>query len=193
MSDVGVPGPELWLVRHGQTEWSRDGRHTGNTDLPLTLVGEAAARSLTTRLAELDFDLVLSSPLTRALTTAKLAGFPGARVVDDAREWDYGDYEGITTPQIKETNPSWSLWSDGAPGGESPDDVGKRVDRLVARVREGSSSRALLFAHGHILRVVAARWLGLPVEHGAHLRLDTASVSVLSWERSTPAILRWNA
>lgn len=185
--------PELWLVRHGETEWSRDGRHTSHTDLPLTPDGESAARALHQRLAGTPFDLVLCSPLLRARSTAELAGFPRPQTDDDAREWEYGRYEGITTPQIRESDPDWSLWADGAPGGESPDGVGTRADRLVDRVRTTAATRALLFAHGHILRVLAARWAGLPVSAGAHLRLDTGTVSVLGWERETPAVLRWNA
>lgn len=185
--------PELWLVRHGQTQWSREGRHTSSTDLRLTPEGEHAARSLVPRLADVGFDLVITSPRERARTTARLAGFAAAEVDDDAKEWEYGEYEGITTAQIRGREPRWSLWTDGAPGGERPDQVAARADRVVARVRSVSSSRAVIFAHGHIIRVLAVRWLGLPVAYGAHLRLDTATVSVLSWERETPAILRWNA
>lgn len=185
--------PEIWLVRHGQTEWSRDGKHTSSTDLPLTPEGERAARSLAPRLADAAFDLVLSSPRRRARTTAELAGFPDAVVDDALREWDYGEYEGITTPRIRETEPGWSLWTDGAPGGERPEDVEARVDLLIARLRSDGARRVLAFAHGHILRVVGARWVGLPVADGARLRLDTATVSVLGWERETPAIGRWNA
>ncbi|WP_026875100.1 histidine phosphatase family protein [Jiangella gansuensis] len=185
--------PEVWLVRHGQTEWSRDGRHTSRTDLPLTPEGERAARSLTDRLATTSFGLVLSSPLTRARTTAVLAGFADPTIDDDLHEWRYGDYEGITTPQIRETDPDWSLWTDGAPGGESPGEVAARTDRVVARVRGDSAERVLIFAHGHILRVLAVRWLGLPAADGVHLRLETATVSVLGWERETPAVVRWNA
>lgn len=188
-----MSGPEVWLVRHGQTEWSRDGRHTSRTDLPLTPDGDRAAKSLTDRLAAVDADLVLASPLQRARTTAELAGFADYEVDPDLHEWEYGEYEGITTAKIRESDPDWSLWTDGSPGGESPKDVGVRVDRLVARVRSQARERALVFAHGHILRVVAVRWLGLPVADGAHLRLDTATVSVLGWERETPALVRWNA
>ncbi|RIQ14363.1 histidine phosphatase family protein [Jiangella rhizosphaerae] len=184
--------PEIWLVRHGQTEWSRDGKHTSSTDLPLTPDGERAARSLAPKLADAAFDLVLSSPRRRARVTAQLAGF-APEIDDDLREWDYGEYEGITTPQIRETDPGWSLWTDGAPGGERPEDVEARVDRLIERLRSAPGERVLVFAHGHILRVVAARWTGWPVAAGGHLRLDTATVSVLGWERETPAIHRWNA
>ncbi|TDC50482.1 histidine phosphatase family protein [Jiangella ureilytica] len=192
-TDQPTHRPEIWLVRHGQTEWSRDGKHTGATDLPLTPVGEEAARSLAARLDGAAFGLVLSSPLQRARVTAELAGFASAELDDDLREWDYGDYEGITTPQIRETDPDWSLWTDGAPGGERPKDVETRVDRVVERLRSFDGEKALVFAHGHILRVLGARWVGLPVADGARLRLDTATVSVLGWERETPAIDRWNA
>jgi broad specificity phosphatase PhoE len=185
--------PEIWLVRHGETEWSRDGKHTSSTDLPLTAIGEEAARSLTARLAEAPFDLVLSSPLQRARVTARLAGFASPSIDDDLTEWMYGDYEGITTAQIRETDPTWSLWTDGAPRGEAPKDVEARVDRVVERLRSAGGERAVVFAHGHILRVLGARWVGLPVADGARLRLDTATVSVLGWERETPVVIRWNA
>lgn len=185
--------PELWLVRHGQTEWSRNGRHTSTTDLPLTSEGERAALQLNQRLAGVAFDLVLSSPRQRALETARLAGVEAPVIDDDAREWDYGDYEGITTAQIRETRPGWRIWTDGTAGGESPADVGERADRLVERVRDEAPTRALVFGHGHFSRVLAARWLELPVAVGGQFRLDTATVSVLAWERETPAILRWNA
>lgn len=185
--------PELWLVRHGETEWSRDGRHTGQTDLPLTPEGEKAARVVASRLAGVTFDLVLSSPLRRAADTARLAGHPEARLDADAREWNYGEYEGVTTASIRETRPGWTLWADGAPGGEAADEVGARADRIVARVREEAPTRALLFAHGHFLRSLASRWIDAPVAHGAHLHLGTATLSVLGWEREVPAIVRWNA
>ncbi len=185
--------PEVWLVRHGQTEWSRDGKHTSSTDLPLTPDGERAARSLKSRLDGTEFGLVLASPRQRARATAELAGFPNPEIDDDLREWDYGEYEGVTTPQVRETDPDWSLWTDGAPGGERPADVEARVDRLIGRLRSAPGERVLVFAHGHVLRVVGARWCGWPVAAGAHLRLDTATVSVLGWERETPAIGRWNA
>lgn len=187
-----MSGPELWLVRHGQTEWSRDGKHTSRTDLELTPEGRIAATSLGSRLAGVGFDHVVSSPLRRARVTAELAGFQ-PEFDDDAREWDYGEYEGVTTPQIREHDPSWLLWTDGAPGGESPVQVSERADRVVSRIREAAKDKAVLFAHGHILRAVAVRWLGLPIADGAHLRLETATISVLGWEREIPAIQRWNA
>ena len=180
-------------MRHGETEWSRDGRHTGRTDIPLTPAGEDAARALRGRLSAVPFDLVLCSPLRRATATAALAGVPTPEIDDDAREWDYGDYEGITTARIHATDPQWSLWTDGTPGGEQPHEAGTRADRLVAKVRATASTRALIVAHGHILRVVAARWIGLAVADAARLRLETATVSVLGWERTTAVITRWNA
>ncbi|MGH8829075.1 MAG: histidine phosphatase family protein [Jiangellaceae bacterium] len=190
---AAASGPELWLVRHGETEWSRDGKHTGTTDLPLTPVGEDAARSLGAMVAHTQFDLVLSSPLRRAFDTAVLAGFTDPVIEPNAREWVYGDYEGITTDQIRAMVPGWRIWTHGAPGGESPDEVGARADKVVDRVRTEALERALIFAHGHFLRVLAARWLGLPAARGVHLRLDTSTVSVLGWEREEPAIVRWNS
>ena len=182
---------ELWLVRHGETAWSASGRHTSTTDLPLTDEGELVAKTLADRLATQSFDLVLTSPRLRARRTAELAGFPDAEVSDDLVEWDYGAYEGITTPQIREAVPGWTVWSHPSPGGETADDVGERLDRVVARAR--TVERALVFGHGHALRALTARWLELPVAAGSHFRLDTATVSVLGWERETPVVLRWNA
>ncbi|MDO7867449.1 histidine phosphatase family protein [Nocardioides jiangxiensis] len=183
--------PELWLVRHGETAWSSAGRHTSTTDLPLTDEGEQVAKSLAGRLAGQEFDLVLTSPRLRARRTAELAGFPDAAPSEDLAEWAYGDYEGLTTVQIRETDPGWTVWSHPSPGGETAGQVGERLDRVIARVR--GVDRALVFGHGHALRALTARWLGLPVSGGAHFRLDTATISVLGWERETPVILRWNA
>lgn len=167
--------------------------HTSTTDLPLTPAGEQAAKSLADRLAGTTFDLVLTSPLLRARETARLAGFGDRAVVDeDAHEWRYGEYEGLTTAQIRETVPGWTVFTAPSPGGESAAQVAERVDRLIARVRREATT-ALLFAHGHVLRVLAARWVGLPPEAGAHLVLDVATVSVLGWERDTPAVRRWNS
>ena len=186
-----VAGPELWVVRHGETEWSRDGRHTSTTDLPLTDLGEAAATELVPRLAEVDFDLVLTSPRQRARRTAELAGFADAQVDEDLAEWAYGDYEGITTDEIRESVPDWSVWTHPSPGGESADDVSARLDRVVARARE--HERTLVFAHGHSLRVLTARWLEQPADEGRFFRLDTSTVSVLGFERETPVLLKWNS
>jgi broad specificity phosphatase PhoE len=183
---------ELWLVRHGPTEWSEAGRHTSITDLPLLPAGEVAAKALRDRLEGLEFGLVRTSPRIRARRTAELAGFPDAEVDDDLVEWAYGDYEGVTTAAIREKVPDWTVWTHPSPGGESAAEVGARLDRVVVRAR-GADGRSLVFAHGHSLRVLAARWLGLPVADGRLLRLDTATVSVLGYERETPVVLRWNA
>jgi probable phosphoglycerate mutase len=180
------------MVRHGETEWSRDGRHTGRTDLPLAGSGLAQARAIGRRLAGQRFALVLSSPLVRAAETCRLAGFGEAAVLDeDLLEWDYGSYEGLTTATIRETRPGWTLWEDGVPDGESPGEVGRRADRIIARVRELDGD-ALCFAHGHVLRVVAARWVGLPAVGGRVLALDAAATGVAGWEREVPVIERWN-
>jgi probable phosphoglycerate mutase len=183
---------ELWLVRHGETEWSRSGRHTSTTDLPLTEHGVEVARELAPRLAGVDFDLVLTSPRRRARTTADLVGRPEAEVDEDLVEWDYGDYEGVTTASIRETVPGWSVWTHPVPGGEDADALSKRLDRVVARARE-QAGRTLVFGHGHALRALTARWLDLPVEAGRHFRLDTSTLSVLGWERESPVLLRWNS
>ena len=181
---------EVWLVRHGETEWSRDGRHTSVTDLPLTEEGERTAREVADDLKG-DFDLVLTSPRQRARRTAELAGHPEAQPDDDLAEWSYGDYEGVTTDEIRESVPGWTVWTHACPGGETAEQVSERLDRVVARCRE--AERALLFAHGHSLRGFTARWLDLPVTDGRHFRLDTATVSVLGFEREAPVVLRWNA
>jgi len=184
---------EIVLARHGETEWSRDGRHTGRTDIPLTDEGRRQARVLGQALGEWSFGRVLSSPLARAVETCRLAGL-GDRVeiTDDLLEWDYGEYEGITTPQIREQRPDWYLWRDGCPGGEQPGDIARRVDRVVAAVGAEREDVAL-FAHGHVLRVLAARWLGLGPEAGALLALGTGTLSVLGYERETRVVRRWNA
>lgn len=185
------PVAELWMVRHGETEWSRDGRHTSVTDLPLTGEGEETAASLRQRLDPTEFDLVLSSPRLRARRTAELAGFTEVEVDQDLAEWSYGDYEGVTTKEIRETVPGWTVWSHPSPGGESAGEVAARLDRVVARAR--TARRTLVFSHGHASRVLASRWLGEEPQFGRHLRLDTATVSVLGFERDAPAVLRWNA
>jgi probable phosphoglycerate mutase len=184
---------EIVLARHGETEWSRDSRHTGRTDIPLTDNGRDQARALAGALHEWTFERVLSSPLQRALETCRLAGLgDAAETTDDLLEWDYGEYEGITTVEIRESRPYWNLWRDGCPGGEQPEDVGRRADRVIEAVADCESDVAL-FAHGHILRVVAARWLGLGPESGALLALGTGTLSVLGYERETRVIRRWNA
>ncbi|MGH3470759.1 MAG: histidine phosphatase family protein [Nocardioidaceae bacterium] len=186
------PEQEVWLIRHGETEWSRSGQHTGVTDIPLTPLGEQAARSLRGLLTSTPFDMVLSSPRRRARRTAELAGFASFQIDDDLVEWDYGDYEGRTRAEIQQTRPDWSIWTDGAPSGETPEEVSKRVDRVVGRCRD-VDGRVLLFAHGHILRCLAARWIDQEITIGAHLPLDTAKVSVLGYDRGTPTLDRWNA
>jgi broad specificity phosphatase PhoE len=195
MTDAGAgdgTDDEVWLVRHGETEWSRDGRHTSTTDLPLTDEGRRVAETLHDRLAHEAFALVLTSPRRRARDTADLAGRDDAQVDDDLVEWDYGDFEGRTSEEIRETYPGWTIWQGPVPGGETADQVSARLDRVVGRCR-ATEGRVLLFGHGHALRALAARWLELPVTDGRHLRLDTATVSVLGWERETPVVLRWNA
>jgi probable phosphoglycerate mutase len=190
LGDVG--DDEVWLVRHGETEWSRDGRHTSTTDLPLTDEGVRVAEGLRERLDHEPFSLVLTSPRERARETARLTGHGEASVDADLAEWDYGDLEGRTTEQIRETYPGWTIWAGPVPGGESAVQVEERLDRVVARCR-AVGGRVLLFGHGHALRALAARWLDLPVTDGRHLRLDTATLSVLGWERETPVVLRWNS
>jgi broad specificity phosphatase PhoE len=184
---------EIVLVRHGETEWSRDRRHTGRTDIPLTEAGRREAEELRDALTEWSFARVLSSPLARALDTCLLAGLgEGVELSDDLVEWDYGEYEGITTAQIRKRRPGWYLWRDGCPGGETAADVGRRVDRVIAAL-DGPDGDVALFAHGHVLRVLAARWLGLGPEAGALLKLDTGTLSALGYERETRVVTRWNA
>ena len=183
---------ELWLVRHGETEWSSLGRHTGRTDIPLTETGRAQARSVQRKLAGHAFALVLSSPLSRALETARLAGFADqVETTDDLLEWDYGADEGRTTADIRLERPGWTVWRDGPLDGETADEVAVRVDRVIARVR-AVDGNVLVFAHGHVLRILAARWLGEPPTEGRLYALSTATVSVLGWERETAVIERWN-
>jgi broad specificity phosphatase PhoE len=185
--------PELVLIRHGETEWSRDGRHTGRTDVALTHEGRRQAKLVGEWLAGRAFARVLTSPLSRALDTCRLAGLGDrAEPREDLLEWDYGDYEGLTTPEIRGRRPGWDLWRDGCPGGESPADVGRRVDGLLAELDEPDGDVAV-FAHGHVLRVLTARWLGLGPEGGALFVLVTGTLSVLGWERETAALRVWNA
>jgi broad specificity phosphatase PhoE len=183
----------LFLIRHGETEWSLSGQHTGVTDIPLTENGRTLARQLAPVLAKAAFARVYASPLSRARETCALAGLADrAEIDDDLVEWNYGDYEGLTPKEIHARAPGWMLFRDGCPGGESPEDVGRRVDLVIERVRALESNVAL-FAHGHVFRVFAARWIGLPPEAGCHFLLDTATLSVLSYYRGVPAINRWNA
>jgi probable phosphoglycerate mutase len=186
--------PSVTLVRHGETEWSASGRHTGRTDIPLTSEGERKARSLSERLKGKTFDRVFMSPLQRAARTCALAGFGERAVADpDLLEWNYGDYEGRTTKEILKGRPGWLLFRDGCPKGEQPADVAARADRVIARLR-ATDDRAILFSSGHILRVLAARWLGLAPSEGCLFLLGTASVSILGYEhdRNEPAIALWN-
>ena len=184
----------LWLVRHGETEWARLGRHTGRTDIPLTERGREEARSLAARLAGHDFSVILASPLSRALDTARMAGFADrVETTDDLLEWDYGADEGRTTADIRTERPGWTIWSAGPKDGETIGDVSRRVDRVVARVRAmQDGDNVLAFAHGHVLRVLAARWLGLPGASGRLFALSTATLSILGWEREAAVVERWN-
>ena len=183
---------ELWLIRHGETEWSRSGAHTGRTDLPLTDAGRERAAAIGRCLGGRRFALVLTSPLQRARETCRLAGYGDVAVVEpDLREWDYGDYEGRTTADIRQERSSWSLWTDGVPNGETIEQVASRAESVMERALRAGDDVAL-FAHGHILRVLAARWLQLPPTAGRLFALSTASLSTLGFERETRVITRWN-
>lgn len=187
-------GPvEVVLIRHGETAWSLSGQHTGSTDIPLTPRGEEAARGLAPLLAASPFSLVLSSPLQRARRTCELAGLAAqASLEPDLVEWNYGAYEGLTSTEIERDRPGWMVFRDGCPDGESPAQVGERVDRVIGRLRQ-EGGRVALVAHGHLLRVFVARWIGLTPSHGAHFLLDTATLTVLSDYRGLPAVKCWNA
>jgi probable phosphoglycerate mutase len=186
--------PTVYLARHGETEWSKAGRHTGRTDLPLTEKGEADARGLGPRLAGFTFAHVFTSPLQRAARTAELAGFT-ATPDADLMEWHYGEYEGLRAVEIRQLRPDWELFRDGCPGGESPQQMSDRLDRVVTRLK-ALSGNVMIFAHGHLLRVLAARWVGQPVPFARALLLSTASVSALGFDHQTldePAIRLWNS
>src|ERR1017187_7053594 len=193
---------ELWLIRHGETEWSAEGRHTGRTDLPLTERGRQRAAALGKYLAGTKFAAVLRSPMRRARETCEIAGFGAQAVVDDNLcEWDYGVYEGRTTQEIQAEIPGWSVWKDPIVGGETVEHVGERADAVIAHALAAADASAgapveckkvALFAHAHILRILAARWVGLEARGGELLALETGSLSVLGWERETRVILRWN-
>jgi probable phosphoglycerate mutase len=190
---VADPARKVFVIRHGETEWSLNGRHTGTTDIPLTDNGRRLATRLRPVLARTPFVTVLTSPLKRARETCELAGLGDAAVVDrDLVEWNYGKYEGLTPAQIHATAPGWLIFRDGCPGGEAPAEIGARVDRVIARVRAGQGEVAL-FAHGHVLRVLVARWLGLPPGAGQHFLLDTGTLNILSYYREVPAVRTWNA
>jgi broad specificity phosphatase PhoE len=183
----------VWLVRHGETEWSRSGQHTGRTDIPLTPAGEQQARALAPMFADLHPALVLCSPRQRSRDTARLAGLQVDAIDDDLVEWDYGDYEGLTTPQIRETAPGWTIFGSGAPNGESAAQVGARADRVLGRVRPRLvDGPVVLVSHGHFSRVLGARWIGLAATGGAHLALDTAAPSLLGAEHGVPVLRHWN-
>ena len=181
---------EIWLVRHGETEWSRSGQHTSRTNLPLTPEGERQAESLKGMLAGHSFALILSSPMKRALDTCRLVGLT-PQISDDLREWDYGDYEGLTTSEIQKSVPGWTIFSGAVPNGETVEQVGARADRVIARAMAANGD-VVLFGHGHLSRIIAARWIGLEPSGGRLLALSTASLSVLGYERETRVIRLWN-
>lgn len=191
----------LWLVRHGATEWSENGRHTSVTDLPLLPSGEADARRVGERLSTHQFGLVLSSPRRRAVETARLAGFPDPEIDDDLVEWSYGAGEGLTSVEIRDLIPDWRVWTHGAPKleregqfdpGEDVDAVAERLGRVVQRARESGVSDALVFGHGHALRSLAMVWLDFPIRMAAHFPLHTGGVSILGYEKESPALVAWN-
>ena len=182
----------LFAIRHGETAWSLSGQHTGTTNIPLTERGRRLAERMRPVLAKNAFALVLCSPMQRARETCELAGLGDPAVIDDDLvEWNYGEYEGLTPKQIHETAPGWLIFRDGCPGGESPEQVGARADRVIARARTTEGDVALL-AHGHVLRVLAARWIGLPAASGQHFLLDTGTLCVLGYYRDIPAVRVWN-
>src|SRR5215468_5839698 len=188
-----MPTQKVLLIRHGETEWSLNGRHTGTTDIPLTEHGRDVARQWKPVLSQRSFALVLTSPLRRARETCELTGLgQQAEVDNDIHEWNYGDYEGLTSEQILAQRPSWMIFRDGCPGGESPKEIQARIDRVIKKVRAVEGEVAL-FSHGHFLRSFGARWLGLPAEDGVFFLLDPATVSVMSAYRGTPAVKCWNA
>ncbi len=184
---------KIYLVRHGETEWSLSGQHTGISDIPLTENGRKVAKFFEPLFAKKSVSLVLTSPLQRARMTCELAGLGEQAEVDpDLMEWNYGEYEGLTSETIREKSPDWMLFRQGCPGGESPEQIGARVDRVIAKVRAANGDVAL-FAHGHVLRVFVARWLEFPVLAGSHFMLDTATLSILSYYQNIPAVMQWNA
>jgi probable phosphoglycerate mutase len=193
MEAAPAAAAEVFLIRHGETQWSLSGQHTGVTDIPLTENGRRAAKELEPLLSGKSFSLVLASPLQRARQTCELAGLGDRVKVDpDLTEWNYGEYEGLTPEQIHRRAPGWMIFAEGCPGGESPDEVGARVDRLIGKVR-AVAGRVALFGHGHVFRVFAARWIGLPATDGGHFLLDTSTLNVLGYYRGIPAVKIWNA
>jgi probable phosphoglycerate mutase len=189
--EPSMSSPRVMLVRHGETGWTRSGQHTSRTNIPLTDIGRRQALALAPLLGRVGVAFALTSPRVRAVETARLAGCPDAEVTDDAREWDYGEFEGRTTADIRESFPGWSLWRDGAPGGETLAAVAARADRLIERLRQ-SPGDGVVFSHGHFLRVLAARWVGLAPTVGEVLALAPATISRLGWEREQPVIALWN-
>ncbi len=188
---ASIARPQLWILRHGETEWSKSGQYTGLTDLPLTVEGEQQAVEARKVLDAIDFDLVLTSPLRRARRTAELAGFPDAQREPLAVEWNYGDYEGISSDLIRKDNPDYLIWTHGVPNGEALADVAARADKIIARVLESGLDNVLVVAHGHFSRILTARWLELEPVEGRHFILGTAKVCTLGWDKKTPAIVRW--
>ena len=188
--------PQIYVVRHGETDWSKTGQHTGLTDLPLTALGKQDAEGLRGKLSKSNFEAVLCSPLLRAKQTCELAGFASMMQIEpDLLEWNYGDYEGLTTKEITKKHPGWNIFLNGCPNGESPEQVASRAGRIVTRLKKVERGNVLLIAHGHILRVIAAVWLNLPVEGGALFALSPASISILGYEHdfSEPCMKLWNA
>ncbi|MFZ0616356.1 MAG: histidine phosphatase family protein [Chthoniobacterales bacterium] len=186
-------GPQIILVRHGETEWSKNGKHTSYSDIPLTLEGERQASSLKKELSDWDFKLVLCSPRTRAKRTCELAGLlDRAEITDDLTEWNYGEYEGITTKEIRKTDPTWTVFTSPTPGGETPDQVSERCDRVIARAKSVNED-VVLFAHSHVLRVLIARWLELSPVEGRHFVLQTGTLNILSYEHESTVLISLNA
>jgi probable phosphoglycerate mutase len=186
-------GPQIILVRHGETEWSKNGKHTSYSDIPLTLEGERQASSLKKELSDWDFKLVLCSPRTRAKRTCELAGLHDrAEITDDLTEWNYGEYEGITTKEIRKTDPTWTVFTSPTPGGETPDQVAERCDRVIARAKSVNED-VVLFAHSHVLRVLIARWLELSPVEGRHFVLQTGTLNILSYEHESTVLISLNA
>jgi probable phosphoglycerate mutase len=190
--NINMDSQQVYLIRHGETEWSLTGQHTGITDIPLTENGRRLATRLKPILAEQKFVMVLTSPLKRARDTCELSGLGAAAHIDnDLTEWNYGEYEGLTSREIRNKAAGWLLFEDGCPGGETPEQVGARADRIITRARRQQGNVAL-FAHGHLLRVVAARWLGFAAGAGRHFLLDTGTLNILSYYQGIPAIKEWN-
>lgn len=186
-------GPQIVLVRHGETEWSKNGKHTSFSDIPLTLEGERQAAALKGELSEWDFKLVMCSPRARAKRTCELAGFlDRAEITDDLAEWNYGDYEGITTKEIRQKDPKWTVFTSSTPGGETPDQVAERCDRVIKRAK-AINDDVVLFAHSHVLRVLIARWLELPPIEGRHFVLQTGTLNILSYEHESTVLISLNA